>query len=140
MNFEVSVDIAAAPETVWATLADVERWPEWSASMSDVQRLGDGPFGVGGAARVRQPRLPPTVWRVTEWRPGASFTWVATGPGVTTTAGHRLTPTATGVTVVLSFDQRGPLAPVVDLLLGRLTRRYVGMEAAGLKRRCETAG
>jgi hypothetical protein len=39
--------------------------------------------------------------------------------------------------VRLTLDQSGLLAPVVGAFFGRLTRRYVDMEADGLKRRCE---
>jgi hypothetical protein len=52
---------------------------------------------------------------------------------------HWLTSGPLGqVTVTLGIRNDGPLGGLVELLLGRLTRRYVSMEAAGLKRRCET--
>ena len=137
--FETSVDIAAAGEDVWAVLVDVERWPEWTASMSEVKLLDTGPLAVGVRARIKQPRLPPTIWEVTELEPNRAFTWKATVPGVTTIADHRLTAEDPGrVTVTLGIRRSGPLAPLIDLLFGRVTRRYVGMEAEGLKRRCET--
>jgi hypothetical protein len=44
------------------------------------------------------------------------------------------------VTVELGTAQTGPLAWLVGILYGRLTRRYIGMEAQGLKRFCEAAG
>ncbi len=138
--FETSVDIAAAPEDVWAVLVDVERWPEWTRSMSEVKLLDATGLAVGGRARVKQPRLPATVWKVTSLQPLRSFTWEAATPGATTIAGHRLTsPDASHTTVTLSIRRSGPLAPLVDLLFGRITRSYVEMEAEGLKRRCETA-
>lgn len=91
MQFEISMDIAAAPETVWAVLTGVERWPQWIASTTRVQRLDDGPFKVGSG----------------------------------------------GTTVTLSIAQHGWLAPLAGLLTSSLTRRYGGIKARGLKRRCE---
>ena len=44
------------------------------------------------------------------------------------------------VTVTLTLDQEGFLAPVVWRLTGSRSRRYVQMEADGLKRRCESGG
>lgn len=137
---ETSVEIAATPEDVWAVLVDVERWPQWTNSMSDVKFIDPGPLAVGSRVRIKQPRLPPTVWEVTALEPVRSFTWKATAPGVTTVADHRLAAAAADhVTVTLSIQRSGALAGLVDRLFGRLTREYVGMEAEGLKRRCETA-
>lgn len=80
------------------------------------------------------------VWDVTEVEPGESFSWVARSPGITPRATHHLTPGLSGgVTVSLGLQQRGPLAWPLALLTARLTRRYVQLEADGLKRRCEAA-
>jgi len=138
MQFETSTDIDAAPGDVWKVLTDVERWPQWTASMTSVQRLDEGPFAVGSRARVRQPKLPAAVWEVVDFEPERSFSWTAKTPGITTTAEHRLTPRPGGVVgVTLSICQTGPLSPFVALLSSRMTRRYVRMEAEGLKRCCE---
>ena len=141
MQHVASIRIDASPETVWDIVADVERWPEWTESMETVTRVDDGPLRDGSSARVKQPRLPAVVWHVTEVEPGRSFTWEARAPGMLSVASHRI-ETVDGATVVtLSIRQSGPLAFVAALTLGRLTRRYVAMEAEGLRRRAEgTAG
>jgi len=138
VRYEHSVEIEATADTVLAVWTDVERWPEWTASMTSIHRLDSGPLGVGSRARVKQPKLPATVWTVTELEPGRAFVWVASSPGVRTEAAHRVAPSGTGVTATVVLDQRGPLATVVAWFAGRLTRRYLEMEAAGLKRRAET--
>jgi uncharacterized protein YndB with AHSA1/START domain len=140
VDYEISVDIDAAPDEVWRVLTDVERWPEWTPSMTRVERLDSGPLQVGSTARIKQPKFPPTVWRVTQLEPGQSFSWTASGPGVTTVGGHRITPRDDGVEVTLSIRQTGPLAWLVGLLTSRLTQSYVQMEANGLKRRSENSG
>ncbi|HEY2206069.1 MAG TPA: SRPBCC family protein [Pseudonocardia sp.] len=138
MNFTVSEEIASPADRVWAVLADVTDWPRWTPTVSSVRLLGDGGFGPDGSAEVRQPRLGRNVWRVTAFEPGRRFEWVATGPGVRTRGDHRLTPLGDGRTrAELALETSGPLAPLVDLLLGRLSRRYVTTEAASLRRRCE---
>jgi uncharacterized protein YndB with AHSA1/START domain len=141
MHHETSIDIAASPGLIWSTLSDVELWPEWTGSVTEVERLDDGDFGVGSRARVKQPGMPRLVWEVTEYAPAEVFTWAAKMPGVITTGGHRLGTGVDGsVTVTLTLDQEGPLAPVVWRLTGSRSRRYVQMEAEGLKRRCESGG
>ena len=137
MRVEQVVDVRASAERVWGVLADLRGWPAWTASMREVSPLRAGPVEPGLRVRVVQPRLPPVVWTVDEAVPGRSFRWSSRGPGVTTVGDHVVEPTATGCRVTLSLVQTGPLAPLSRLLIGRLTRRYVGMEAAGLQARCE---
>lgn len=138
MRFGTTVEIAAETDRVWQVLADVERWPEWTASVRRAERLDDGPLALGSTVRMDQPRLRPAIWLVTELTPGVSFTWHSTSGGVTTAAEHRLTTAADGrVRVELGIRHTGALAPLVGLLAWPLTRRYLRTEAAGLKRRCE---
>jgi uncharacterized membrane protein len=141
VHHETSIEIAASPELIWSTLSDVERWPEWTRSVSQVERLDAGDFGAGSRARVKQPGMPRLVWEVTEYVPGQVFSWASKAPGVTTTGGHSLVvDQGDRVTVTLTLDQEGFLAPVVWRLTGSRSRRYVQMEADGLKRRCESGG
>jgi hypothetical protein len=57
---------------------------------------------------------------------------------VRTVAGHRVEATGSDSTrVTLSISWRGSLAPLIGLLYRRRSRCYVGMEAQGLKQRCE---
>ena len=137
MRFEDSSVIAAPAATVWAIYSDVERWPDWTASVTSVELLDAGPLRVGSRARVRQPRLPVAEWTVTEIDEGRSFTWVARGPGVRTTGTHLVVPHGDGARATAILDQGGPLGPVVGFLTRGLTRRYLAMEATGLKARAE---
>jgi uncharacterized membrane protein len=138
MRFEATAEIVAAAHEVFDTWVDVAHWPEWTASVSSVERLDDGPLQVGSKARVRQPRLPTAVWEVTELVPAESFTWVAHGPGVISVGVHRVEPLPEGrcrVTAVL--EQGGLLGSVVGLLTKGLTETYLKTEVLGLKAHCE---
>ena len=138
MDIERSIDIDAPREKVWTVMTDVERWPEWTASVTSVALLAKVPFDVGSQARLRQPRLPVVVWTVTAFEPEHYFTWQTDVPGVRTVAGHHVEATGSNSTrVTLSLSWRGPLAPLIGLLCRKRSRRYVGMEAQGLKQRCE---
>ncbi|MGW5556721.1 SRPBCC family protein [Micromonospora sp. NPDC003944] len=138
MRFEADTEITADAEQVWAVLVDVPRWPEWTASVTGAERGEPGPLAVGATARLTQPRLRPAVWRVTELTERREFVWVSEAPGVRTTGEHRLVPLSDGRTrVELAIDQSGPLAGLIGRLYAGLFRRYVRMEADGLRRRCE---
>jgi uncharacterized protein YndB with AHSA1/START domain len=139
MNFTDEVTIAADRDRVWEVFTDVERWPEWTDSVRRARWVRGGRVEVGARARIEQPHLPPMVWEVAAVEPGVSWTWVARSPGVRTTAVHRLAVLPDGSTRVLqSIEQSGPLGAVVGRATGRLTRRYLATEGAGLKARCES--
>lgn len=137
--FEEQVVVQAPPEAVWPLLEDVERWPTWTASMREVTLLDPGPLAVGSRVRVRQPRLPATVWTVQELREGRSFAWGSSSPGMRTVGDHRVEPHPQGSLVTLTLRLTGPAAPVSALLFGSLVRRYVRMEGAGLTQRAEAS-
>ena len=135
---ETTIDIDAAPDVVWATLTDVERWSEWTETVTRVERLDDGPLRIGSRATIEQPKIPAAEYVVTELDPGRSFTWVATGPGVTTTARHDVEAAPDGGSrLTLSVEQAGWLGSVMARFYRGLTDRYLANEAAGLKARCE---
>lgn len=136
-RFSRSVDIGVPPADVWAVMTDVERWPEWTASVRTLKKLDEGPLAVGSRVRIKQPRLPPSVLEVTDVRQDRGFTWVARSPGVKVVADHRIERSGHGSRVALSVDFRGPFGPLVGWLTRTLTKRYLDLEAAGLKRRCE---
>jgi uncharacterized protein YndB with AHSA1/START domain len=138
MITESSIEIDAPAATVWQVFADAERWPDWTASVERVVAL-DGPgIEVGRRFEIKQPRLPTVVWVVTEVDPGRSWTWRAHSPGATTLASHNLVVQADGRTLVRQrIDQRGPLGTAVGGLMRRLTRRYLDLEAKGLKAQSE---
>ena len=139
MHFETTVEIEAPAEKVWATLLDVDRWPEWTASVTKVERLTDGALAPAAKVRMVQPRLRPLVWEVTDLEPERAFTWRADSPGLKIVATHDIRPGANNrVEVTLGVDQSGALAPVIGLFVSRTAKRYVEMEAAGLKHRCES--
>ena len=137
MRFSIATEIRASPTTVWKVLRDVERWPEWTASMTSLRLLDDGLLAVGSRVRVRQPKLPPAEMRVTELGEERGFEWVARSPGLQTTAGHEIEPLGPGSRVKLWVEFDGLLSPLVSRLIGDLTRRYIRLEAEGLKRRSE---
>ena len=140
MHFKTTIEINAPPDRVWDALVDVETWPEWTASIREVKGLDGAVLAFGSRVRIKQPRMPSLVWEVSEFEPTTSFTWRSSSPGVTTVGSHVVTATTTNrVTVTLGIHQSGPLAPIVRLLAGARTRRYVQMEADGLKKCAETS-
>ncbi len=133
-----SIDVAASPDRVWEVLVDVERWPEWTESVTSARFMADGPLAVESRVEVSQPKIPTGTYTVTELEPGKRFTWEQRQPGSTVVAHHECTPLADGGTrVELTVEMTGVLGGVVGRLYRKLTDRYLAMEAAGLKARAE---
>jgi hypothetical protein len=128
---------AASPDRLWAIAGDVERWGDRLPTVDSVRPLGSGPTGVGSTFEVRQPALPKAVWRVTDWQQGRSFTWVSTSPGIRSTAVHTVQGDGDGSRLDLSLEWSGPLAPILELLIGRKARGMVETEADTFARLAE---
>jgi hypothetical protein len=71
----------AAPDRVFAVLADHERWPEWFPNVRKVEVMGPAE-GVGARRRVRTPGVVVEEEFIV-WEPGSrwSFTGTAARPG-----------------------------------------------------------
>jgi uncharacterized protein YndB with AHSA1/START domain len=137
-DFSITVDIAAPPERVWAVISDVERWSEWTPTITRIERLDQGPLAVGSRASIRQPKLPPVVWQVSELLEGRSFTWVTQSPGVSVIAKHSVEPAGQGARATLSIRFSGLLGSLVARWTRGLNERYLALEAEGLRARSTT--
>ena len=137
MQVEVTAFVSRTPEDIWPVLIDIERWPEWTPSVISIQRLEAEPFGLGSTARIRQPKLPEMIWRVTDFQPQRGFVWETRNWGAHTIGEHWINPLSGGSELLLRVCQVGLLVPLFALCISRLTRHYMQLEAQGLKRRCE---
>jgi uncharacterized protein YndB with AHSA1/START domain len=138
-SFTTVVEIKAPPQRVWSILADIEGWPDWTASMTSVERFESGPLAVGTRARLRQPKLRPAIWEITQIEKGSNFTWVTRSPGLTVAGHHLVEPVKKGSAsrVTLTVEFSGLLGPLVAWLTRGLNAHYLALEAQGLKKRSE---
>jgi hypothetical protein len=137
--FSITVDINATPDRVFAVMRDVERWHEWTPTVTSISRLDEGPIGVGSRLKIRQPKLLPAIWKVTELNEGRGFTSITSSPGVRVTARHGVEAIPGGTRALLSIEFTGLLASLVARITRGLNERYLALEAEGLKRRSEDA-
>ena len=136
-EFVERIAIAAPPARVWQVMADLEAWPQWTGSVARIDTLEWATTGVGSRFRVEQPKLKPAEFTTTEWTPGNGFTWESRLPGVHSTAEHRIEANGEGSDVELRLRFAGPMSWPVALFYRALVRRYMRMEAEGLKARAE---
>jgi uncharacterized membrane protein len=132
-----TVSIDAPPQKVWRVYTDVERWPEWTA-MQKIERLDDGPLTLGSTARIEATNSPTSVWTVTEFEEGKSFTWETSARGVKIVGWHRVDPEGDGSRASMGVRMSGLMATLLSPYLRGIAKRNVALEAEGLKRRCES--
>ena len=137
VRFQTNEPIRASIHHVWTVLADFERWPEWTSSITRIERLDSRPLGIGTRVRIQQPQLRPAIWVITGWAPGHSFTWEITAPGVRVAGSHILAPSEEGCLLTLTLNFHGWLGITAAYLKRQLTQRYMRLEAEGLKARSE---
>ena len=137
MRVENSIYIDAPIETVWAVTQDVEKWPDWTPTVTSVRLLSGAVLGLGTVARIKQPLQPESAWVVTEFTPGKRFAWQTTRSGLTMVGTHDLSAEGRGTRNVLSVDAKGPVALLVWPVLRFAIRKALSDENQGLKCRCE---
>jgi uncharacterized membrane protein len=135
---EDSIEIEAPAQLVWDVFSDVEHWPDWTASVTSLVGLDAPALAVGRRFAIKQPGMAKLVWTVTEIDPGSSWTWVQRAPGSLVTARHDVIAQPGGRTLVRQqLDQCGALGALVGRLMVKKTKRFLELEAQGLKARSE---
>ena len=133
-----SVEIDAPAQLVWEVFSDVQRWPEWTASVTSLVGKDGANLAVGKRFSIKQPGMSKLVWKVTEIDHGSSWTWVQRSPGVLVTARHNVIAQPGGRTLVRQqLEQRGVLGALVGRMMIKKTKRFLELEAQGLKARSE---
>lgn len=141
MTRHANAGCSAPSDRLWSVVSEVTNWPDHLETFDAVTPITDPSEGrVGQRFRVRQPGLPRATYEITEWVEGSSFTWVARSPGVVTTATHEVTSRGAGSAITLGVAWRGPLAPLVRLVVGARTQRMIDVEAGTLANVAETDG
>ena len=136
-----SIRIGAPPGDVWAAMVDVERWPVWASQFKRLERLDAGPLAAGSRVKVKPKGMPGSVWQVTEYEEGHSFTWASSlAPGIRVTGGHEVTANGNGTNAEFWLEAGGPLGRLLGPLLKRTVfSRNTRSATEGLKSHLETA-
>jgi len=138
VKVEDTIHIEASPDIVWRVTRDVERWPEWTPTVTSVTRLDQGPFGLASVVRIKQPMQTEARWVVTAFDQERCFAWESHRPGMRFTATHELVGNGAGTTNILRVETEGMLAMLLGPLLRMALPRALADENRGLKARCES--
>jgi len=125
---EVTVEIAAPPEQVYALVSDITRMGEWSPECIRCSwtKGATGP-GVGARFKATNKGKRGPAWfntpTVTVAEPGREFAFNRSGPGIGSyTWRYVMQPTPVGTRLTESFDAERPLGTAMTWI----TEKWVG--------------
>ena len=137
-TFRYTTEVLAPAQQVWSVLMDVERWPEWTPTVTRAERLEPDRLAIGSRTKIWQPKLITTTWQVTELDANTgNFVWETSRPGVKVIATHAVETSANGCRITLTLEYKGILGPLMAMQLKDLNWEYLTREAQGLKAFCE---
>lgn len=137
MKVTDAISIEAPPSVVWQVTQDVERWPEWTPTVTSVRLLGNPPLQLGSVALIKQPMQPESEWVVTEFAAPHRFVWETRRVGLRMKGSHDLETLPGGTQSTLAVEARGLLARLLWPLLRPAMKKAIATENRGLKARCE---
>jgi hypothetical protein len=132
---------AAAPEAVFAVLADHVRWPEWFGSVRKVEVTGAAE-GIGATRRVHAAGMVIDEEFIA-WYPGRRWAFTATGlrPGFARSlledCALQTSSGGTDITYTMHLDPRLAMRPIVAAA-APLIRRQLAKALANLARRASS--
>jgi uncharacterized protein YndB with AHSA1/START domain len=133
-EYEYRLETSAAPEALWRHWADMASWPQWNDGIETI--TADGPFAVGTVFTMTPPGDEPILMRLTEIKPGESFTDEMDASDFVVRTEHRLEPAAAGRTwIVYRTEISGAAAGQVGPELGpQITADFPEVVAALARR------
>ena len=137
MTLDDTIRIEAPADVVWAVTEDIERWPEWTPTVTAARRLDGGTLGIGSRVLIKQPAQAKSEWTVTEYVRGERFTWESRRRGLRMAASHRIWRDESGTCNTLRIEVSGVVAVLFWPVLRIAMRRALETENRGLKARCE---
>jgi hypothetical protein len=137
---EVESDIRRSPEDVFDYASDPAHEPEWNLRMKRLEKLTDGPVGVGARYRMEFTQGPPAISECVRFeRPNL---WELGGASKIIRSGFRgrVRPSGDGSHLVLRMEirLRGPLQLALPLVRRRM-QRELERDIATIKARLEGA-
>jgi uncharacterized protein YndB with AHSA1/START domain len=128
------LDVSAAAEAVWDVLADLARWPEWNADITEVSV--DGPLAAGTRFRWKSgPGWITSVLR--EVDPPRTLGWTGTTFSIKAVHVYRIDPRDGATKVRLEESWEGLLASVLRRPFRRMLQKAIDTGLVRLKSEVE---
>lgn len=139
LKAQATIEIASAPEKVWAALSVIDRWPEWQPGVSTA-RL-EGALAVGSVFRWKAKGLG-IVSTIRELEPGKRIAWTGISLGMRAVHAWSLETMAAGAgtRVTTRESMSGWLAVLMRIVSPSFLEKSVAASLAALRSRSERSG
>ena len=137
VHIERTIDINAPIQSIWDITLDIERWPEWTASMKSIRKRQSGPISIGSVAQVEPNGGVASDWTVSELQAPNLFAWETRVRGVRVVGRHRMQETPGGTRMTLELDYSGLLARLFNFQIRRTFVHNLEVESQGMKKFAE---
>ncbi len=118
---EAEVDVKRPPEEVFDYCSDHSNEPEWNPMMKRIEKLTDGPVGVGTRYAAEFVKGPPMVMEYTRYERPATWSLTGNSRALTASGSWRVLPTADGAHLVMRVEME--LHGLLSLAAPLLRRR-----------------
>ena len=127
MKFSASVEINATPEKAWALVKNVEEWPKWIPSLKKIEKVSEGPLGVGSQVLVvaKSAITVNLLMTITEFVPGRSVVMEGKVLGVRMKRYYEMEPVNGRARLTAGGEVKGLLAFLVRRGGQRLSEEIV---------------
>ena len=131
------IEVAAAPELVWAVLTEVERWPSWNPAVESVSFGRSFEEGAEFSWKAGPGTITSTIRDVDALRRTA---WTGTSFGIKAIHVHTLESRDAGTLVRTEESYTGLVASLLRRPLRRMLNRTLQGELEHLKAEAERLG
>jgi polyketide cyclase/dehydrase/lipid transport protein len=135
---EAETDIRRPAEQVFDHASDPANEPEWNIRMTRLEKLTQGPVGVGARYRMHFTQGPPAISECVRFQRPQSWELAGESKILTSTFGGRVVPAGDGCRLLLRMQirPRGLLLLALPVLRRRM-RRELERDIAAIKTQLE---
>ncbi len=135
MKFEQSIDISAAPATVFSVYQKVSEWPEWDPEVEAASLEGN--FAPGAVGKIKPKGAPESTIQLIEVNQDHAFTVECKLPLCKMHFIHRMDAIDSGTRLINQVAFSGLLSPLFSRLIGKGINKGLPDSLKGIKQYIE---
>lgn len=138
---ETAIDINRSPEDVFDYCSDHTHEPDWNPMMKNIERLTDGPTGVGTRYAIKFVKGPPMIMECTHYEPPTAWSLVGESRAMRARGSWWVAPTSAGARLTMRTElELHGLLKVAGPLVRRKQQILFQRDLENIRERLEGSG